>query len=159
MVTVTGPKHHVEQIDAATTDPVDATGTMGSAVFTTNVYVSDPLVQVAQATVVRVTVIVQKVGAHRTLSPHCIASSSGPFSDEARAPSGDKSVLALRLISSVLIFMSCPTSFPMSQQRQLFGTDGIRGVAGEFPLTKQSTYLIGRALGHDLVPPIRRPRP
>ena len=39
----------------------------------------------------------------------------------------------------------------MTQQRQLFGTDGIRGVAGEFPLTKQSTYLIGRALGHDLM--------
>jgi phosphoglucosamine mutase len=39
----------------------------------------------------------------------------------------------------------------MSEQRQLFGTDGIRGVAGEFPLSKQSTYLIGRALGHDLV--------
>jgi phosphoglucosamine mutase len=39
----------------------------------------------------------------------------------------------------------------MNEQRQLFGTDGIRGVAGEFPLTKQSTYLIGRALGHDLV--------
>src|SRR5437660_114069 len=40
----------------------------------------------------------------------------------------------------------------MSQQiRQLFGTDGIRGVAGEFPLTQQSTYLIGKALGHDLV--------
>jgi len=39
----------------------------------------------------------------------------------------------------------------MSDQRQLFGTDGIRGVAGEFPLSKQSTYLIGRALGHDLV--------
>jgi phosphoglucosamine mutase len=40
----------------------------------------------------------------------------------------------------------------MSQQtRQLFGTDGIRGVAGEFPLTKESTYLIGRALGHDLM--------
>jgi len=39
----------------------------------------------------------------------------------------------------------------MNQQRQLFGTDGIRGVAGDFPLTKQSTYLIGRALGHDLV--------
>src|SRR3989440_1551750 len=37
------------------------------------------------------------------------------------------------------------------QERQLFGTDGIRGVAGEFPLTKQSTYLIGRALGHDLI--------
>src|SRR6476661_1548312 len=39
----------------------------------------------------------------------------------------------------------------MTQQRQLFGTDGIRGVAGEFPLTTESTYLIGRALGHDLV--------
>lgn len=40
----------------------------------------------------------------------------------------------------------------MTQQtRQLFGTDGIRGLAGEFPLSKQSTYLIGRALGHDLV--------
>jgi len=40
----------------------------------------------------------------------------------------------------------------MSQHtRQLFGTDGIRGVAGEFPLTAESTYLIGRALGHDLV--------
>ena len=37
------------------------------------------------------------------------------------------------------------------QTRQLFGTDGIRGVAGEFPLTAESTYLIGRALGHDLV--------
>src|ERR1700736_3368934 len=35
--------------------------------------------------------------------------------------------------------------------RQLFGTDGIRGVAGAFPLTKESTYLIGRALGHDLI--------
>src|ERR1700737_2428367 len=40
----------------------------------------------------------------------------------------------------------------MSQQtRQLFGTDGIRGLAGEFPLTTPSTYLIGRALGHDLI--------
>ncbi len=39
----------------------------------------------------------------------------------------------------------------MGEQRQLFGTDGIRGVAGEFPLTKQSTFLIGRALGHDLI--------
>lgn len=34
--------------------------------------------------------------------------------------------------------------------RQLFGTDGIRGIAGEFPLTSESTLLIGRALGHDL---------
>ena len=38
-----------------------------------------------------------------------------------------------------------------ANRRQLFGTDGIRGVAGEFPLTNESTFLIGRALGHDLV--------
>jgi phosphoglucosamine mutase len=39
--------------------------------------------------------------------------------------------------------MSAPT-------RQLFGTDGIRGVAGEFPLTQDSVFILGRALGHDL---------
>jgi phosphoglucosamine mutase len=39
----------------------------------------------------------------------------------------------------------------MTQTRQLFGTDGIRGVAGEFPLTRDSVYWIGRALGHDLM--------
>jgi len=42
--------------------------------------------------------------------------------------------------------------------RQLFGTDGIRGIAGEFPLTKLSTYLIGRALGHDLLRATSKPR-
>ena len=45
-----------------------------------------------------------------------------------------------------------------SQTRQLFGTDGIRGVAGEFPLTVESTYLIGRALGHNLARVSLRPR-
>ena len=45
-----------------------------------------------------------------------------------------------------------------SAGRQLFGTDGIRGVAGEFPLTRESTYLIGRALGHDLIRSQSRPR-
>jgi hypothetical protein len=61
-ITITGPRHHVEKVDAATTDPLDATGTRGSAVFTTNVYVPDPLVQVVQPTSIRVTVVVQKVG-------------------------------------------------------------------------------------------------
>lgn len=62
VITVTGPRRHVERIDAATTDPVDATGTRGSAVFTTNVYVSDPLVQVVQKGSIQVTVVVQPVG-------------------------------------------------------------------------------------------------
>jgi len=61
-ITITGPRHRVEKVDAATTDPLDATGTRGSAVFTTNVYVPDPLVQVVQTTSIRVTVFVEKVG-------------------------------------------------------------------------------------------------
>lgn len=35
--------------------------------------------------------------------------------------------------------------------RKLFGTDGIRGVAGEYPLDERTTYVIGRALGHHLL--------
>jgi phosphoglucosamine mutase len=46
----------------------------------------------------------------------------------------------------------------MTQTRQLFGTDGIRGVAGEFPLTRASVYWIGQALGHDLLRARPRPR-
>lgn len=61
-ITITGPTRHVEKVDAATTDPIDATGTLGRAVFTTNVFVPDPLVQVVQPTSIRVTVLVQKVG-------------------------------------------------------------------------------------------------
>ena len=32
--------------------------------------------------------------------------------------------------------------------RQLFGTDGIRSVAGEYPLDRQTVFAIGRALGN-----------
>jgi len=31
--------------------------------------------------------------------------------------------------------------------RQLFGTDGIRGVAGQYPLDPQTVFAFGRALG------------
>src|SRR5260370_40093664 len=34
--------------------------------------------------------------------------------------------------------------------RKLFGTDGIRGVAGEYPLDKKTVHAIGRALGDHL---------
>ncbi len=34
--------------------------------------------------------------------------------------------------------------------RKLFGTDGIRGIAGEFPLDKKTVYAIGLALAHSL---------
>ncbi len=62
-ITITGPRHHVEKVDSATTDPVDATGTTSRATFTTNVYVADPLVQVVQPTSIHVTVFVEKAGA------------------------------------------------------------------------------------------------
>ncbi len=39
---------------------------------------------------------------------------------------------------------------PNPKMRQLFGTDGIRGVAGEYPLDRQTVYGIGRALGQRL---------
>ena len=34
--------------------------------------------------------------------------------------------------------------------RKLFGTDGIRGVAGEYPLDQKTVYAVGRALGDHL---------
>ena len=37
-----------------------------------------------------------------------------------------------------------------SHMRQLFGTDGIRGVAGEYPLDRRTVYAIGRAMGQRL---------
>jgi YbbR domain-containing protein len=62
-ITITGPRHHVESVDAATTDPVDASGTINQATFVTNVYVADRLVQVVQPTAIHVTVIMEKSGA------------------------------------------------------------------------------------------------
>jgi YbbR domain-containing protein len=60
-IMITGPQHHVEILDAATTDPIDASGTRTQTTFVTNVYVADPLVQVVQPTPVRVTVIMEKI--------------------------------------------------------------------------------------------------
>jgi phosphoglucosamine mutase len=42
--------------------------------------------------------------------------------------------------------------------RKLFGTDGIRGVAGEPPLDERTTFVIGHALGHYLVEKSPAPR-
>jgi len=42
--------------------------------------------------------------------------------------------------------------------RQLFGTDGIRGVAGQYPLDRRTVYAIGRALGQRLTERDRRPQ-
>jgi len=56
-ITVTGPRRRVEALEAATTDPVDASGTVSRGSFATQVFVGDPLVQVVHPTPIRVTVI------------------------------------------------------------------------------------------------------
>jgi len=59
-ILISGPQQHVDKVDAAITDPIDAGGLRDSAVFTTNAYVADPLVQISQPTPIRVTVTVKK---------------------------------------------------------------------------------------------------
>lgn len=63
MVTVSGPQKRVEAVEAAITDPIDASGTTDRGTFVRHAYISDPLVQVMNANPVRVTVIMEKVGA------------------------------------------------------------------------------------------------
>ncbi len=59
-VTIVGPQKRVEAVEAATTDPVDATGVLGRQTFTSHVYVSDPLVRVLHSGPVHVTVFTEK---------------------------------------------------------------------------------------------------
>jgi YbbR domain-containing protein len=59
-VTIIGPEKRVNGIDAAITDPVDASGVVDEATFTTHVYVPDPLVRIARPEPVHVTVTAVK---------------------------------------------------------------------------------------------------
>ncbi|MGA2980839.1 MAG: CdaR family protein [Terriglobales bacterium] len=61
-VMITGPRRRVEAVEAAVTDPVDATGVMTRATFVTHAYVTDPLIQVAHPTSIRVTVTMEGSG-------------------------------------------------------------------------------------------------
>lgn len=56
VVTIIGPEKRVAAVDAVTTDPVDATGVVGSLTVPAAVLVEDPLVRVVQPLRVRVTV-------------------------------------------------------------------------------------------------------
>jgi hypothetical protein len=64
-VMITGPRRRVEAVEAAITDPVDATGVMTRATFVTHAYVTDPLIQVAHPTSIRVTVTMEGSGDQR----------------------------------------------------------------------------------------------
>jgi YbbR domain-containing protein len=61
-ITISGPRRRVNAVEAATTDPVDASGTMDRATFVTQAYVPDPLIQVVHPTPVHVTVIMEHAG-------------------------------------------------------------------------------------------------
>jgi len=61
-VTIAGPRRRVDKVEAATTDPVDASGTMTRATFVTQAYVPDPLIQVVHPIPIRVTVIMEGPG-------------------------------------------------------------------------------------------------
>jgi YbbR domain-containing protein len=61
VVTIVGPAQRVDAVEAATTDPVDATGVVGRQTFSSHVYVTDPLVRVTNADPVHVTVITEKM--------------------------------------------------------------------------------------------------
>jgi YbbR domain-containing protein len=63
-VMISGPRRRVDAVDAAITDPVDASGTMTRGTFVTQAYVSDPLIQVVHPTPIRVTVIMDRLEYH-----------------------------------------------------------------------------------------------
>ncbi|MBS1851366.1 MAG: hypothetical protein JST79_10670 [Acidobacteria bacterium] len=64
-VTISGPRKRVETVDAAITDPIDASGVLDQANFVRHAYVSDPLVQVLNSDPVRIAVIMEKSGSGR----------------------------------------------------------------------------------------------
>jgi YbbR domain-containing protein len=59
-ITIEGPQLRVNAIETAITDPVDATGVVGRATFTTHAYVADPLVRVQHPVPIHVTVTTGK---------------------------------------------------------------------------------------------------
>ena len=59
-VMIVGPEKRVDAVENAVTDPVDATGVVGKATFTTHAYVADPLVRVQKPGPIHVTVTTGK---------------------------------------------------------------------------------------------------
>jgi len=59
-ITIIGPERRVNAIESAITDPVDASGVIGRATFTTNAYIADPLVRVAKPAPIHVTVVTER---------------------------------------------------------------------------------------------------
>jgi YbbR domain-containing protein len=60
VLTITGPSRHVNAVENASTDTVDATGVAGQATFETMAYLPDPLVHLALTSPIHVIVTTQK---------------------------------------------------------------------------------------------------
>jgi YbbR domain-containing protein len=60
LLTITGPARHVNAVDSAVTDTVDATGVAGQASFETMAYLPDPLVHLSGSGPIHVIVRTQK---------------------------------------------------------------------------------------------------
>ena len=63
-VEIAGPKRHVDELDSATTDPIDLSGATAEKSFLRHAFVSDPLIQVATPDPVKITVTVEKISAN-----------------------------------------------------------------------------------------------
>ncbi len=59
-MTISGPAHRLENLQSVNTDPVDASGVIGRATFTTHAFVSDPMLHLVTPSTVRVTVVTSK---------------------------------------------------------------------------------------------------
>jgi diadenylate cyclase len=59
-IVIEGPANRVNAIEMAFTDPVDATGVLGRATFTTHAFVPDPLVRIQHPAPIHVTITTGK---------------------------------------------------------------------------------------------------
>ena len=60
-LTIIGPEKRVSAVEGAVTDPVDASGLLGTSIFTTHASVADPMVRIAYPGPIRVTVVTERV--------------------------------------------------------------------------------------------------
>ena len=60
-ITVVGPQARVEAANTAITDPIDVSDVRGTATFTTNAYVPDPLVRETKPQQIQVTVVTGQI--------------------------------------------------------------------------------------------------
>jgi YbbR domain-containing protein len=63
-VEISGPKHHVDELDSAVTDPIDLSGATTEETFVRHAFVSDPVIQVVTPDPVKITVTMEKISAN-----------------------------------------------------------------------------------------------